>query len=219
MIKRRKKTTKVSSKDPFIESCGSAEIPAATHAGQSLPSIPEPFFQTEYQAGPSSSSSSAEAAGEEEALDDPKPLRSLASLNWPYVPEESAYPDPLKRDDPRPVQLHQYEAIGTSVQKSPWESRMFNCLRLLATSAAVRRALESNPRLPELLTSIDKLRGREREDALQRALGVDAKQLKNDLLGPQELSEDTRALRQLAEAVEAAVRGGREGVLGLDWDE
>ncbi|KAJ8586178.1 hypothetical protein M405DRAFT_729723 [Rhizopogon salebrosus TDB-379] len=136
---------------------------------------------------------------EEETLDDPKPLRSLTSLNWPYVPEESAYPDPLKRDDPRPLQLHQYEAI--------------------ATSAAVRRVLESNPGLSELLTSVDKLRGPERGDALQRALGVDARQLNHDLLGPQELSEDTRALRQLAEAVEAAVRGGKEGVLGLDWDD
>lgn len=144
-------------------------------------------------------SSSAEVAEDVETLDDPKPLRSLTSLNWPYVPEESAYPDPLKRDDPRPLQLRQYEAI--------------------ATSAAVRRALESNPRLPELLTSLDKLRGADREDALHRALGVDSRQLKNDLLGPQELDEDTRALRQLAEAVEAAARGGKEGVLGLDWDE
>ena len=40
------------------------------------------------------------------------PLRSLASLKWPYVPEESAYPDPLKRDDPKPLQIPQYEAIG-----------------------------------------------------------------------------------------------------------
>ncbi|KIK38592.1 hypothetical protein CY34DRAFT_772024 [Suillus luteus UH-Slu-Lm8-n1] len=135
----------------------------------------------------------------EETVEDPIPLRPLTTLNWPYVPEESAYPDPLKRDDPRPIQLHQYEAI--------------------ATSAAVRHALESNPRLPELLTSIDKLRGVDREDALHRALGVDTRQLKNDLLGPQELDEDTRMLRQLAEAVEAAVRGGKEGVLGLDWDE
>ncbi|KAG2135858.1 hypothetical protein DEU56DRAFT_871630 [Suillus clintonianus] len=149
--------------------------------------------------GPALPPSSAEAAEQEETVDDPKPLRPLTSLNWPYVPEESAYPDPLKRDDPRPIQLHQYEAI--------------------ATSAAVRHALESNPRLPELLTSIDKLRGADREDALHRALGVDTRQLKNDLLGPQELDEDTRTLRQLAEAVEAAVRGGKEGVLGLDWDE
>ncbi|KAG1844335.1 hypothetical protein DFJ58DRAFT_29099 [Suillus subalutaceus] len=156
------------------ESCGSTETSAVTR--ETVP--------------PSSA---------EETLDDPKPLRPLTSLNWPYVPEESAYPDPLKRDDPRPIQLHQYEAI--------------------ATSAAVRHALESNPRLPELLTSIDKLRGADREDALHRALGVDTRQLKNDLLGPQELDEDTKMLRQLAEAVEAAVRGGKEGVLGLDWDE
>lgn len=43
-----------------------------------------------------------------------EPVRPLTSLKWPYVPEESAYPDPLKRDDPRVVQLSQYEAIGNS---------------------------------------------------------------------------------------------------------
>ena len=41
-------------------------------------------------------------------------LRPLTSLKWPYVPEESAYADPLKRDDPKVVQLPQYEAIGDS---------------------------------------------------------------------------------------------------------
>ena len=40
-------------------------------------------------------------------------LRPLTSLKWPYVPEESAYPDPLKRDDPKPLQTAQYEAIGS----------------------------------------------------------------------------------------------------------
>ncbi|KAF9227092.1 hypothetical protein BS17DRAFT_861059 [Gyrodon lividus] len=134
-----------------------------------------------------------------DSVEDPKPLRPLTSLNWPYVPEESAYPDPLKRDDPKPLQLPQYEAI--------------------ATSPAIRNALKSNPRLIELLTNIDKLRGVEREEALQRALGVDGRQLKNDVLRPRDLDEDTRALRTLAEAVEAAVRGGKEGALGLDWDD
>ena len=43
-----------------------------------------------------------------------EPLRPLTSLKWPYVPEESAYPDPLKRDDPKVAQLAQYEAIGIS---------------------------------------------------------------------------------------------------------
>ncbi|KAH7925608.1 hypothetical protein BV22DRAFT_419423 [Leucogyrophana mollusca] len=145
----------------------------------------------------------AEAMAEEsDELMEPKPLRPLTSLNWPYVPEESAYPDPLKRDDPKPLQLHQYEAI--------------------ATAPSIRSVLEANPRLPELLTSIDKLRGSERENALQRALGVDSSKLEisqRDLNRAGELDDDTRALRQLAEAVEAAVRGGKESALGLDWDD
>jgi hypothetical protein len=41
------------------------------------------------------------------------PLRPLTSLKWPYLPEESAYQDPLKRDDPKPLQTAQYEAIGS----------------------------------------------------------------------------------------------------------
>ena len=41
------------------------------------------------------------------------PLRPLTSLKWPYVPDESAYPDPLKRDDPKSLQTAQYEAIGS----------------------------------------------------------------------------------------------------------
>jgi len=45
------------------------------------------------------------------AFPDPT-LRPLTTLNWPYVPDESAFPNPLKRDDPKPLQLHQYEAIG-----------------------------------------------------------------------------------------------------------
>jgi len=129
------------------------------------------------------------------------PLRSLASLNWPYVPEESAYPDPLKRDDPKPLQLSQYEAI--------------------ATSPAIRTVLQMHPRLPGLLTSIDKLRGPDREDALQRALGVNVEQLRDPSGStiPSDSGDDVYALRQLAEAVEAVVRGGKEGVLGLDWGE
>ncbi|KAJ6594551.1 hypothetical protein B0H19DRAFT_1247212 [Mycena capillaripes] len=126
------------------------------------------------------------------------PLRPLTSLKWPYVPEESAYPDPLKRDDPKPLQTHQYEAI--------------------ATSASIRTTLAAHPNLPSLLTSIDKLRGPDREHALQHALGVTAPEIAARNAGG-ELSEDVLALRALAEAVEAAVRGGREGALGLDWGE
>lgn len=131
------------------------------------------------------------------------PLRPLTSLRWPYVPEESAYPDPLKRDDPKPLQLHQYEAI--------------------ATSPRVRAALAAHPRLKEILRNIDGLRGAEREDALQRALGVSAGDVRGSVqaplagLGAQ--SEDVKALRELAEAVEAAVRGGKQDALGLDWGD
>lgn len=55
----------------------------------------------------------AEAERRETEMDEP--LRPLTSLKWPYIPEESAYPDPLKRDDPKVVQLPQYEAIGNSL--------------------------------------------------------------------------------------------------------
>ncbi|KAI0058130.1 hypothetical protein BV25DRAFT_1868308 [Artomyces pyxidatus] len=136
-------------------------------------------------------------------------LRPLTSLNWPYVPEESAYPDPLKRDDPKALQLCQYEAI--------------------ATSSAIREVLTSHPRLRDIMTSIDRMRGTEREDALQRALGVASVDSRPDAvlegLGKVPAGdigyggEDKHAFRALAEAVEAAVRGGQEGLLGLDWDE
>ncbi|KAF8546339.1 hypothetical protein OG21DRAFT_1427222 [Imleria badia] len=131
-------------------------------------------------------------------LQDPLPLRPLTALKWPYVPDVSAYPDPLTRDDPKPLQMHQYEAIATS---------------------PTIRTLLSNPRLCTLLTTIDALRGPEREEALQRALGVDSRLLKNhDDTRVVAVDEDTKALRALAEAVEGAVRGGREDMLGLDWD-
>ncbi|KAF9482247.1 hypothetical protein BDN70DRAFT_904849 [Pholiota conissans] len=134
----------------------------------------------------------------EEPLEDPKLLRPLTSLKWPYVPEESAFPDPLKRDDPKMLQLHQYEAI--------------------ATSPAVRKILAEHKHLPELLTSIDKLRGYEREDALERALGVTAPDI-DDQMRRSEPSEEVLALRALAEAIEAAVRGGNESALGLNWGD
>ena len=57
-----------------------------------------------------------------------RPLRKLSSLKWPYVPDLPSYPDPLTRDDPKPLSLPQYEAI--------------------ARSPAVRRILASQTRLP-----------------------------------------------------------------------
>lgn len=132
-------------------------------------------------------------------LSDPVTLRPLTSLKWPYVPEESAFPDPLKRDDPKVLQLHQYEAI--------------------ASSTAVRRILESKKNLPELLTTIDRLRGRDREEALQKALGVTASDVGGDQPEAKQPGEDVLALRELAEAIESAVRGGNADALGLNWGD
>jgi hypothetical protein len=90
-----------------------------------------------------------------------------------------------------------------------------------ATSPAIRQTLAAYPRLPNLLKSIDNLRGPDREDALQRALGVNVEQLKGpgETDGSAELGEDVIALRRLAEVVEAEVRGGQTEALGLDWGE
>ena len=86
---------------------------------------------------------------------------------------------------------------------------------LLATSPAIRRTLAAHPQLPALLRDLDALRGPPREAALERALGVSV----DETRGAAKNQEDQRALRELAEAVEAAVRGGREGMLGLDWGD
>ncbi|KAF8629195.1 hypothetical protein AX17_005780 [Amanita inopinata Kibby_2008] len=96
------------------------------------------------------------------------------------------------------LQLHHYEAI--------------------ATSPTIRQVLASHPTLPDLITSIDRLRGPEREHALQRNLGVTAADI-DAQTSPTELGKDTLALRELAEAVEAAVRGDNRSALGLDWDD
>lgn len=50
------------------------------------------------------------------SLQEPKapdrPLRKLSSLKWPYIPDMPSHPDPLTRDDPKPLNLTQYEAVG-----------------------------------------------------------------------------------------------------------
>jgi hypothetical protein len=66
------------------------------------------------------------------------------------------------------------------------------------------------------LSTIDTFRGREREEALQRALGVTAHDISNQFKGA-ELDDDVLALRKFAEAVEAVVRGNNGMALGLNW--
>ncbi|KAH9892723.1 hypothetical protein C8Q73DRAFT_699232 [Cubamyces lactineus] len=178
------------------ESCSAGQHPVASSSKPSAqPGEGKPELAENSTAAPEGSPNVDPKAGRELQAD--PPLRSLASLKWPYVPEESAFPDPLKRDDPKPLQLHQYEAI--------------------ATSPAIRRVLAANPRLRDILKSIDSLMGEERELALHEALGVGDSRGK--ILIGQESEEDQRALRDLAEAIEGAVRGGKQGVLGLDWGD
>jgi hypothetical protein len=72
-----------------------------------------------------------------------------------------------------------------------------------------------------MLTAIDTLRGPDREEELQHALGVVPPNMRRTNGGPSILytDDDMRALRQLAEAVEGEVRGTRDGMLGLDWGD
>ncbi|KAF8547231.1 hypothetical protein OG21DRAFT_1490403 [Imleria badia] len=88
---------------------------------------------------------------------------------------------------------------------------------ITATSSPIRTLL-SSPRLCAIATT-NALRGSEREEALQRALGVDSRLFKNQddaRTVALDEPEDTRAFRALTEAIEGAVRGVREDVLGLD---
>ena len=66
--------------------------------------------------------------------------------------------------------------------------------------------------------TFDKLRGHERDEALQRALGITATEI-DDQLRPPNLSDSILAMWELAEAIEAAVRGGDQSVLGLNFGE
>ena len=79
-------------------------------------------------------------AVDDTSVEDPKPLIPLSELKWPYIPDESAYPDPLKRDDPKTLQLHQYEAIGTN--HSPYHSHLLtlNCSHLTRHPKSPQRA-------------------------------------------------------------------------------
>ncbi|KAJ4472002.1 hypothetical protein J3R30DRAFT_3298915 [Lentinula aciculospora] len=134
---------------------------------------------------------------------DATPLKPLTSLKWPYISNEEAnYPDPLERNDPKPLRMRHYEAIATSpeVRKT-----------LFLPSTVPGQPDQPNVALRTLLTSIDKLSGVERERAIQHALDADNGKI---FEFPQ---DGVRALRALAEAIEGAARG-ENGMSGLDWE-
>jgi hypothetical protein len=62
---------------------------------------------------------------------------------------------------------------------------------------------------------VDKLRGTEREEALERLLGVSTGAVPDVT----ETKENIKAMKELAEAIETCVRRDKVGALGLDWDE
>jgi len=83
--------------------------------------------------------------------------------------------------------------------------------------------------LKEVLRTIDGLEGSAREEALHASLGISRSDVRWDADGCRsgrrgeemvrfsEEREVREAMRGLAESIEAAVRGSREGILGLDW--
>jgi zinc finger HIT domain-containing protein 3 len=89
----------------------------------------------------------------------------------------------------------------------------------------VRAALTGQPRLQELLRSIDRLRGSAREEAIQDCLGVSRSEVRNSdnvsrgRMGGEIIvgEEEKEAMREFAEAIEGAVRGNRGDSLGLNW--
>jgi zinc finger HIT domain-containing protein 3 len=91
-----------------------------------------------------------------------------------------------------------------------------------ATSPAIRAALSSSPSLPPLLRKVDRLRGAEREEALELLLGVKAnrgiphgQRATSFTASPEEI----KAMKRLSQAVEKSVRGENADALGLDWAE
>ena len=145
----------------------------------------------------------------QEVVADEKPLKPLTSLKWPYVPEESAYPDPLTRDDPKPLSLRQYEGIGTLCSDSGVIATDLSA----ATSKPLRVLLNEHPGLRDTLRQIDQLRGQERVDALHRALRLNQRDVEA------EVGEDVLLLRQFAQAVEDAIRGDKQDGLRLQWGD
>ncbi|KAJ3853329.1 hypothetical protein EV368DRAFT_39159 [Lentinula lateritia] len=145
--------------------------------------------------------------GVEPSVLDAASLKPLSSLKWPYIAdEEPIYPDPLERNDPKPLRTRHYEAIATSpeVRKA-----------LLVPSTVSGQPDQPNMTLRALLVSIDKLSGVGRERAIQCALGADDGRINDDLR--QSMSR-VLALRTLAEAIEGALRGKTNGTLSLDWE-
>ncbi|KAJ4491724.1 hypothetical protein C8R41DRAFT_376082 [Lentinula lateritia] len=163
---------------------------------------------------PAGSTMQVRNVGVDPSVLDATSLKPLSSLKWPYIAdEEPIYPDPLERNDPKPLRTRHYEAIATSqeVRKA-----------LLVPSVVSGQPDQPNMTLRALLVSIDKLSGVGRERAIQCALGADDGRINDELRqgnsSSLEPSEGVLALRTLAEAIEGALRGETNGTLSVDWE-
>jgi hypothetical protein len=119
----------------------------------------------------------------------------------------------LKRDDPKALTIRQYESI--------------------ASSAAIRRVLATHPSLKKALTSVDGLHGDSRESAFRHLVsrsqadvsfappnGASRHECSAYFEGEPDLGEEEiQGFKQLAEAIELAVRTEKQGSLGLDWED
>ena len=96
----------------YLDLKGQSRSRCGRLGGRSAP-IAEPYLSdTINLVSPTEPDKTQHHSPDREIVGQPTQLRPLTSLKWPYVPEDSAFPDPLKRDDPKPLQLRHYEAMG-----------------------------------------------------------------------------------------------------------
>ncbi|KAH7103798.1 hypothetical protein BKA62DRAFT_768191 [Auriculariales sp. MPI-PUGE-AT-0066] len=129
-----------------------------------------------------------------------EPLRSLATLKWPYAGDEDvSYIDPLARNDPKQLRTAHYEAMATSPKL---------------------RTILADARLRTLLARLDALSNFDRERALELLIGT-----REPRPGPHSISfedDEVRLFRAFAQEVESQIgdadKKAQRERLGLDWD-
>lgn len=102
-------------------------------------------------------------------------MKPLTTLKWPNVEPPPVLPDPLTANEPKPLQMPHYEAIGTCpCDVKGFSVATYALITRVATSSKIRTLLNENPQLPKTLKALDNLSGNERERAFERILGVSA---------------------------------------------
>jgi zinc finger HIT domain-containing protein 3 len=156
-------------------------------------------------------------------LKDATPLRPLTSLKWPFIPEEPSFQDHLTSNDPKPLKINHYEAIGGYGLLLYFPSSFTCCvITLTASSPSIRNILnKEDDQLRNLLRQLDALRGREREEALEFLLGVAHPTKKKGI--PKAILESAdhdslESFQRFSEAVHSAIEKTGSANTGLSWD-